>query len=67
MVIVSEVHPQHSLKAQEIVGEFAPIVRSAHIVPFDQALVQGRMRAQDLSGPTRRAWQLAAAAVIAEF
>lgn len=67
VVIVSEVHPQHSLKAQEIVGEFAPIVRSAHIVPFDQALVQGRMRAQDLSGPTRRAWQLAAAAVIAEF
>lgn len=67
VVIVSEVHPQHSLKAQEIVKEFTPIVRSAHIVPFDQSLVQGRMRAQDLKPASRRAWQIAAADVIAEF
>ena len=67
VVIVSEVHPKHALKAKEIVTQLEPIVRSTHIVPFDPALIQGRMRAQDLTPRTRRAWQLAAADVIATF
>lgn len=67
VVIVSEVHPKHALKAKEIVTQLEPIVRSTHIVPFDPALIQGRMRAQDLTSRTRRAWQLAAADVIATF
>lgn len=67
VVIVSELNPQHSLKAQTIVDGFAPIVRATHIVPFDSALVQGIMRAQDLKPATRKAWQAATADVISTF
>lgn len=67
VVIVSEANTSNSLSAAAVVEKFTPYVRAVHVVPFDPALVQGVMRAQDLRPSTRRAWQLAAADVIAQF
>lgn len=55
------------LSREEVEAKFAPYVRAVHFIPFDPALVQGVMRAQDLRPATRTAWQAATAAAIEQF
>ena len=63
VVIISELMPSHSTKAQAITEEYAPVVREVAIVPFDPHLVQGRIHHRQLRPATRRAWLHAAALV----
>lgn len=72
VVIVSQTNvagvPAHMVHSiEEIREKFGPYVRAVHVVPFDPALVQGVMRAQDLRPATVQAWQAATAAVIEQF
>ena len=72
VVIISEATPpgtrsRHVLDPQTIVDKFTPYVRAVKVVPYDPALHQGVMRAQDLRPETRTAWQAATAAVIENF
>lgn len=67
VVILSELLPSHSTKAQAIAEEYAPFVREVAIVPFDPHLVQGRIHHQQLRPATRRAWLHAAALVSQDF
>lgn len=72
VVIVSDLGVQSSpgkkvMTPDEVRAKFEPYVRAVEVVPFDPALVEGVMRAQDLKSSTRRAWQAATATVIQEF
>lgn len=67
VVIISELLPSHSTKAQAIAEEYAPFVRDVAIVPFDPHLVQGRIHHSELRPATRRAWLHAAALVSQGF
>ncbi|MFI7482419.1 MinD/ParA family protein [Kocuria sp. M1R5S2] len=67
VVVISELLPSHSTKAQAIAEKFAPFVREVAIVPFDPHLVQGRIHHRQLRPATRRAWLHAAARVSQGF
>lgn len=67
VVVISELMPSHSTKAQAITEEYAPFVREVAIVPFDPHLVQGRIHYRQLRPATRRAWLHAAALVSQGF
>lgn len=67
VVVISELLPSHSTKAQAIAEQFAPFVRDVAIVPFDPHLVQGRIHHRQLRPATRRAWLHAAALVSQGF
>lgn len=67
VVVISELMPSHSTKAQAITEEYAPFVREVAIVPFDPHLVQGRIHHWQLRPATRRAWLHAAALVSRGF
>lgn len=67
VVVISELLPSHSTKAQAIAQEYAPFVREVAIVPFDPRLVQGRIHHRQLRTATRRAWLHAAALVSQGF
>jgi MinD-like ATPase involved in chromosome partitioning or flagellar assembly len=50
-------------KARELASEFAPYVRAVVTIPYDRALVEGRVRFSAMTPATRRAWLRAGAAV----
>jgi MinD-like ATPase involved in chromosome partitioning or flagellar assembly len=67
VVIISELLPSHSTKAQAIAQEYAPFVKAVATVPFDPHLVQGRIHYRQLRPATRGAWLHAAALVSQGF
>lgn len=64
VVVVLCCEPGHQkTKAKELAEEFAPYVRAVATIPYDRALVEGRVRFTAMTPATRRAWLRAGAAV----
>ncbi|MEX5271529.1 MinD/ParA family ATP-binding protein [Kocuria sabuli] len=63
VVIVLCAEPSHPKKAKELASRFAPHVRAVAMLPYDRALVEGRVRYSAMAPATRRAWLHAGAAV----
>jgi MinD-like ATPase involved in chromosome partitioning or flagellar assembly len=63
VVIVLCAEPAHQKKAKELASRFAPHVRAVAMIPYDRALVEGRVRYSAMTPATRRAWLHAGAAV----
>lgn len=64
VVVVLCCEPGHQkTKAKELAEEFAPYVRAVVTIPYDRALVEGRVRFTAMTPATRRAWLRAGAAV----
>ncbi|WP_156960910.1 AAA family ATPase [Kocuria marina] len=64
VVVVLCCEPGHQkTKAKELAEEFAPYVRAVVTIPYDRALVEGRVRFSAMTPATRRAWLRAGAAV----
>lgn len=64
VVVVLCCEPGHQkTKAKELAEEFAPYVRAVATIPYDRALVEGRVRFSAMTPATRRAWLRAGAAV----
>lgn len=64
VVVILCCEPGHyKKKAPQLAKLFAPHVRSVTVVPYDPALVEGRVRFSALSPATRRAWLRAGAEV----
>lgn len=64
VVVVLCCEPGHQkTKAKELAEEFAPYARAVVTVPYDRALVEGRVRFSAMTPATRRAWLRAGAAV----
>jgi MinD-like ATPase involved in chromosome partitioning or flagellar assembly len=63
VVIVLCADPSHQKKATELASRFAPHVRAVAMIPYDRALVEGRVRYSAMTPATRRAWLHAGAAV----
>lgn len=64
VVVVLCCEPGHlKTKAKELAEEFAPYVRAVVTIPYDRALVEGRVRFSAMTPATRRAWLRAGAAV----
>jgi MinD-like ATPase involved in chromosome partitioning or flagellar assembly len=68
VVVVLCCEPGHQkTKAKELAEEFAPYVRAVVTIPYDRALVEGRVRFSAMTPATRRAWLRAGAAVREEL
>jgi MinD-like ATPase involved in chromosome partitioning or flagellar assembly len=66
VVIVLGAEPSHGkAKLDKLADDFRPFVKAVTTVPYDPALVEGRIRFSAMLPRTRRAW-LRAAALIAE-
>ncbi|WP_336650602.1 MinD/ParA family ATP-binding protein [Kocuria rosea] len=64
VVVVLCCEPGHQkTKATELAAEFAPYARAVVTIPYDRALVEGRVRFSAMTPATRRAWLRAGAAV----
>lgn len=64
VVVVLCCEPGHQkTKAKELAEEFAPYARAVVTIPYDRALVEGRVRFSAMTPATRRAWLRAGAAV----
>ncbi|WP_426120670.1 AAA family ATPase [Kocuria sp. LHG3120] len=64
VVVVLCCEPGHQkTKAKELAAEFAPYARAVVTIPYDRALVEGRVRFSAMTPATRRAWLRAGAAV----
>ncbi|OLT05914.1 hypothetical protein BJF77_16215 [Kocuria sp. CNJ-770] len=64
VLVVLCCEPGHQkTKATELAAEFAPYVRAVITIPYDRALVEGRVRFSAMTPATRRAWLRAGAAV----
>ncbi|NVC25089.1 hypothetical protein E7Z53_16830 [Kocuria salina] len=64
VVVVLCCEPGHQkTKAKELAEEFAPYARAVVTIPYDRALVEGRVRFTAMTPATRRAWLRAGAAV----
>jgi MinD-like ATPase involved in chromosome partitioning or flagellar assembly len=64
VVVVSQSEKTGSLdSARKVAAGFEPLARQAVAVPYDPAMHGGRLEYSALSGPSRRAWLHAAAAV----
>ncbi|MFC6256991.1 AAA family ATPase, partial [Kocuria oceani] len=64
VMVVLCCEPGHQkTKAKELATEFAPYARAVVTVPYDRALVEGRVRFSAMTPATRRAWLRAGAAV----
>lgn len=57
VVVVLCSEPGHQkTKAKELAEEFAPYARAVVTIPYDRALVEGRVRFTAMTPATRRAW-----------
>ncbi|MCM3487131.1 MinD/ParA family ATP-binding protein [Kocuria rosea] len=64
VVVVLCSEPGHQkTKAKDLAEEFAPYARAVVTIPYDRALVEGRVRFTAMTPATRRAWLRAGAAV----
>ena len=64
VVVVLCCEPGHQkTKAKELAAEFAPYALAVVMIPYDRALVEGRVRFTAMTPATRRAWLRAGAAV----
>lgn len=68
VVIVLGCEPSHEKsKLNELADSFRPFVRSVATIPYDGALVEGRIRFSAMAPRTRRAWLRAGAQIAGEL
>lgn len=68
VVIVLACEPSHEKsKLNELAESFRPFVRAVATVPYDGALVEGRIRFSAMAPRTRRAWLRAGAQIAGEL
>lgn len=68
VVIVLASDPSHEkTKLGQLADSFRPFVRSVATIPYDRALVEGRIRFSSMAPRTRRAWLRAGAEIAGEL
>lgn len=68
VVIVLASDPSHEkAKLNQLAESFRPFVRAVATIPYDRALVEGRIRFSSMAPRTRRAWLRAAAEIAGEL
>lgn len=68
VVIVLASDPSHEkTKLRQLAESFRPFVRSVETIPYDRALVEGRIRFSSMAPRTRRAWLRAGAEIAGEL